>query len=86
MPSETEIKTTDRKMIVGDLDLAARRCHVIERPPATSRQCWFLAGLLAQQGLTAEAVECSGLNTQACLTKSRASRLIDQFLSEREAA
>lgn len=76
---KTTATQTDRKTIVRDLDVAASRSHIIEREPATAKQCWYLAGLLEQAGLDADAVECGICNTQAVLTKSMASRRIEEI-------
>jgi len=70
-----------RKEIVEDLDYAARRAEMIEAAPATGKQCWYLAGLLADHGMTADDIECGVGTTNAVLTKSKASRYISELLA-----
>jgi hypothetical protein len=66
-----------QKELAGFLDLCAARARVIDREPATSRQCWFLAGLIVKSG---EDHSEYVLNFNCVLTKSRASRLIDSYV------
>jgi len=71
---------TTQKEIASNLDVAAgRACH-IDRDPATRKQCWFLAKLLADHNADATAVGCGCLNTQAVLTKKSASKYISEIL------
>ena len=74
--------TDTRKQIVIALDRAAGRCDF----GATSRQTWFLAGLLAERGSNAAGVGCDICNSNARLTKKQASLYIDQLLSEKKLA
>lgn len=69
-----------RKLIVKFLDTAASRADIIDREPATGKQCWFLAGLIAQNedGVTYNEIVC---NTSFVLTKRRASQMIDMYLN-----
>lgn len=70
----------NRKEIAHDLDRAAERAgHVAE--PATPKQCWFLAGLMAERGETASQL-FSG-NTNFALSKRQASFFIDLYLREK---
>ena len=68
-----------RQEIASDLDRAAQRAEIVNQVAASSKQCWYLAGLLHEQKLTAEAVNCGCLNTQAVLSKGRASKLIESL-------
>jgi len=77
----TTAQQTDRKEIAQDLDAAAARAEMIGKTGATAKQCWYLAGLLADRDLTADAVDCGCLNTQAILTKARASKWIDDVIA-----
>lgn len=70
----------DRKLIVKFLDTAASRADIIDREPATGKQCWLLAGLIAQNEDQATYDEIV-LNTSLVLTKRRASQMIDVYLS-----
>jgi hypothetical protein len=66
-----------QKTLAAFLDTAAGRAESVDREPATSKQCWFLAGLMLKAGETgAEYV----LNTSLILTKRNASSMIDQYL------
>jgi len=76
----TDQSATDRmsqKTLAGFLDRAAARADMIDREPATPKQCWFLAGLILKAG------EDGGeyiVNTSLVLTKRHASTLIDTYL------
>lgn len=72
-----------RKDIARALDTAAARADMVDAEPATSKQCWFLAGLLAESGRDAQAVECGCTQTHSVLTKTRASREIEWLLAEK---
>lgn len=78
--------TTTRKSIAADLDRAAGRADLVDREPASAKQCWYLAGLLAERGLTADYIDCGCLNTQAVLTKGQAHRWIDALLADKAGA
>ena len=63
------------------LDRAAARCESIDLVPATAKQTWFLAGLIAK-GASAEAdYQDFLLNSNLLLTKREASSLIDSYLN-----
>ena len=72
---------TTQKEIARALDIAAARAEIIDREPATGKQCWFLAGLLIKAGLDEEAIDCAITNTNAVLTKRDASREIEALLN-----
>lgn len=69
----------DRKLIAKFIDSAAARADMIDREPATSKQCWFIAGLIAQHRDEATYSDFV-LNTSLVLTKREASRIIDSYL------
>lgn len=70
-----------QKQICIALDTAASRADLIDREPASSKQCWFLAGLIFKAGEDASAIDMEISNTQAILTKKAASFWIDQYLT-----
>ena len=70
-----------QKEIARALDAAAARAEIIDREPATGKQCWFLAGLLLKAGLTEEYLDCGCTNSNAVLTKRDASREIEAMLN-----
>jgi len=72
---------TKQKEIANALDSAAARAEMVGAYGASSKQCWFLAKLLKDHGLDEEFVECGVCNTQAMLSKKKASRFIDEALS-----
>jgi hypothetical protein len=73
---------TTQKEIAQVLDSAAARSGF----GATSKQCWFLAGLIARAP-SADADYSDWLLNGLPLTKSEASRLIDFYLgAEKRAA
>lgn len=75
-----EIKSAAaRKDIVRLLDRAAERTG---RSAATSKQTWYLAGLLADAGLDADWCGCGVLDSSASLSKRGASDLIDLLLKQ----
>lgn len=82
----TTTTTKDRKSIARQLDRCAARADMIDREPATSKQCWFLAGLLAERGHESDEIGCGILNTQAILTKRQASSWIDEYLQNKAKA
>ena len=73
---------TAQKHVAGALDIAADRSHCVEREPATRRQCWYLAHLCEERGITAAGLGYGYEHTHAVLTKGRASALIDMLLKE----
>lgn len=72
-----------QKQLAAYIDTAASRADMIDRTPATSKQCWFLAGLIIKandsndDGMINEFLT----NSDYCLTKKEASRLIDSYLN-----
>lgn len=70
----------NRKTIAQFLDRAAARADMVNRDPASAKQCWFLAGLIAQHKDDAAYGEIV-TNTSFVLTKQRASQLIDTYLN-----
>lgn len=65
----------DRKQIAKELDWAADRSEV----PASSKQCWFLAGLMAAAGDTPDAIFGNIAVSQRALSKKKASFYIDEY-------
>jgi len=75
-----------QKQIVIALDRAAGNAAYAGATPATSKQTWFLAGLIAKIGKDAAWVGCEITNHNAILTKTSASKYIDSMLSRPVAA
>lgn len=73
------MSTQTRKEIVKLLDAAAARAELAGGRPATGKQTWFLAGLIAAAGETAADWGFGASNTMACLTSSKASEMIGQL-------
>lgn len=73
---------TDQKTIARHLDIAADRCELVDRDPATRKQIWYLASLIAKDNGSAEDVNCALTRTQAMLTKRQASVWIDDYLKQ----
>lgn len=71
---------TDRKTIASFLDRAAARAETVNREPATSKQCWYLAGLIQQANDDSTYGEIV-TNTSFVLTKREASRMIEGYLN-----
>lgn len=69
----------NQKTLAKFLDAAAARADMIDRAPATRKQCWFLAGLIAKADDQAIASEV--MKTSFVLTKKRASFYIDNLLA-----
>ena len=61
-----------QKELAGKLDAAAARAAAEGRTPATSKQCWYLAGLLLKNGY-------KGLLFTDCLTSIRAHNHIEEL-------
>lgn len=61
------------------MDTAACRAESVGLEPATSKQCWFLAGLLLKDGDDGEEWL---LNTSKILTKKQASARISELVGE----
>lgn len=72
--------TTTRKEIASWLDRAADYGSLASR-----KQVWYLAGLLADAGLSADTIECGPSNLRAKLTRAKASRYIDALVKARDA-
>lgn len=72
-------KAPSRKEIARDLDRAAYRASLIGQDAATSKQNWFLAGLLAANGESAADIGFGLCNSNAVLTKRAASIWIDRL-------
>lgn len=68
---------TTQKEIARALDRAAIRTEASGREPATTKQIWFLAGLMAQKGEDGSEFL---LNQNQLLTKADASALIETAL------
>jgi len=74
---------TDRKHLAKMLDWAAEHASY----PASSKQCWFLAGLMAEAGDDDVSVLFGDIcPTQRRLSSKMASTFIDQYLSAKRAA
>lgn len=58
------------------LDRAASRADMIDRDPATGKQCWYLAHLIMQNDDINNYIDSNFV-----LTKKRASQMINDFLS-----
>ncbi len=78
----TETSPTDRKYLARWLDRAAQRAELIEARPASAKQVWYLAGLMAERSYGLDWAGCGVLDTQAILTSREASRLIDECLGK----
>lgn len=71
------IETLSQKSLAGWLDRAAARADMIDRDPATSKQCWFLASLILKAGEDGY----DWTDSSRVLTKREASTLIDTYLN-----
>ena len=69
---------TTQKEIAMVLDAAAGRAHLVEATPASSKQVWFLAGLLMRAGRDER--DITDGNTNFILTSRKASFFIDLML------
>jgi len=76
---------TTQKSIAIALDTAASRAKGLGLAAATSKQCWFLAGLIAKAGRDASDIGCQISNSQAVLTAKQASLYINDYLREQAA-
>lgn len=72
-----------RKTLAVALDACAARADMIDKEPATAKQCWFLAGLILDGGWVADARDAFDSNT--VLTKREASRRIEFYLEQKDA-
>jgi hypothetical protein len=75
-----DMETITQKSLAGWLDRAAQRCEIVDREPATGKQCWFLARLIVEADDQGE-IDNAILNTSFVLTKKTASRMIDGYLN-----
>ncbi len=66
-----------QKGIAELLDAAAARAATLGKTPATSKQCWFLAGLIAKTD--DRHLEREAISSSFVLTKQKASFLIGQL-------
>ena len=69
-----------QKELVTFLDTASSRAELVGLNPATSRQSWFLAGLMVKHG--PDCYENFILGSTETLTKSTASELISELLND----
>ncbi|MCX8003339.1 MAG: hypothetical protein N2688_00025 [Burkholderiaceae bacterium] len=76
-----------RKTLARKLDEAALNADLVEVEAATSKQCWFLAGLMTEARLTIDDLDLprplGGPGTTPALSRRAASRLIDRLLAEK---
>lgn len=72
----TNTEFSAQKSLASQLDVCAMRAESIDAPSATSKQCWYLAGLIIQSG---ESGDEFYTNTSLVLTKRKASHLIDVY-------
>ena len=70
---------TEQKRIAKILDRAADRADAAEYAAASSKQVWYLAGLLAQKGEEPEDHGFGLIHTHATLTSHAACDLIDRL-------
>lgn len=69
----------NQKIVAQFLDTAASRADIVDREPATSKQCWFLAGLMVKEDDEREYAEI--MKSSFVLTKRMASSMIDDYLN-----
>lgn len=74
-------KIATQKDIVRDLDRAAANVSDFGGRGASSKQTWFLAGLLLKAGLTAAVIDCGPADLRAKLCAKKASAYIDAMLN-----
>lgn len=74
----------NQKDIAADLDRARLNCPPLGNSPATQKQVWFLAKLIADAGEDASTIGCQISNRNAILTKGLASRYISDFLKRNQ--
>lgn len=78
------MSTTDfqeQKNLAASLDFCALRARFVSAEPATSKQCWFLAGLIIRTGDHKLPMGMWWLDSNEVLTKGRASREIETYLA-----
>ena len=73
---EKRIYDAARNLCAAYIDPAAARAEMVGGVPATPKQCFYLASLMARQGLAAEDLELGGRDA---LTKSKARRIINEL-------
>lgn len=64
-----------QKTVCNTLESAAVRAEYTNQTPATSKQCWFLAGLIDEETYNEILI-----NSNYILTKGKASKMIDEYL------
>lgn len=74
-----EVKVYTQKEVAENLDYCARRAGM---SAATSKQCWFLAGLMIKHNEGHQAAwMMADTSVSGILSKSAASKAIDFYLS-----
>lgn len=73
----TQDQFQSQKSLAASLDRCAGRAEFVDREPASSKQCWFLAGLILKSGEDGSEYL---INSNYVLTKREASTLIDTYL------
>ncbi len=71
----TTDKYTEQKELANDLVAIARNCANINAEPATTKQCWFIAGLMIEADMVEE-WKGNMLDSSYMLTKRQASEEI----------
>lgn len=69
------------KNIVSTLDSRAMNADMAGGNPASGKQCWFLATLIEKHNDVRQYEEII-LNSNFCLSKAKASKLIDMYLND----
>lgn len=70
----------NQKEIAQALDRAAARAHSVNATPASSKQCWFIAGLMLKTGNEHD-IDDIIVDTSYVLTSRRASGMIEDYLA-----
>ena len=78
---ETRDTEMTKQEILQVLIPAARRCELVGKVEATSKQIWFLSNLLEKSDRAEVDLDYYTLNTGSTLTKSVASEWISELLS-----
>lgn len=76
--------TMTQKELAKILDRAAARAEIVNRAPATGKQCWFLAKLILESGTLESNILAQYDNTNYVLTCKQASVSIDGLLKEKQ--
>lgn len=71
----------ERKTVAQFLDRCADRAELVDQPPATRRQTWYLAGLIVENE-DQDTYNQVVTNTSFVLTRRRASQMIDVYSVE----